>query len=165
MAAAVLYYICLDQSWFCSVWACPLALGWIEDKVHSEASVLVSQPSDPLKEKEFIVQMLACHLLLYESHSPQQNSIRKAKLVMLLNLIFLFFFFPHNFLPLLHRLKCFEFSSVSIEFKWFFNGTKCKWMDQRCFLSLCSQDTGLEKQRCLHSQSCWLSFSWRKINV
>lgn len=99
MAAAVLYYICLDQSWFCSVWACPLALGWIEDKVHSEASVLVSQPSDPLKEKEFIVQMLACHLLLYESHSPQQNSIRKAKLVMILNLIFLFSFSPIIFSP------------------------------------------------------------------
>lgn len=74
-------------------------------------------------------------------------------------------FFPHHFLSLLHRLKSFEFSGVNIEFEWFFKGTKCKWMDQRCFLSLCIQDTGLEKQRYLHFQSCWLSSSWRKINA
>lgn len=69
--------IILNLPWPISVsftmWVCPLALRWIDGKFHSEASVLISQPSDPLKEKEFLAQILACHLLLCESCSPQKD--------------------------------------------------------------------------------------------
>lgn len=79
----------------CTVWACPLTLRRVVDKFHSEASVLVSQPSDPLKE--FLVQMLACHLLLLWVTLLEKTSIRKGKLAVLLSLIFLFYFFPFFF--------------------------------------------------------------------
>lgn len=79
------------------MWACPLALRWIDSKFDNEASVLISQPLDPLKEKELLVQKLVCHLLLCESHYPQKTSIRKGKLAMLLSLIFLFYYFSFFF--------------------------------------------------------------------
>lgn len=40
------------------------------EQVHSEASACTSQPSNPAKEKDILVQMLACHLLLCASGSP-----------------------------------------------------------------------------------------------
>lgn len=99
---------------------CP-ALRCTDSKPHKEASVLISQPSDPLKKKELLVQKLVCDILLCESHSPHKTKIKKGKLAMLLGLIFLLLFF-HSFLLLLCKLKCFEFSGVSAEFKWLFKG-------------------------------------------
>lgn len=72
---------------------CPSALRCIDSKFHKEASVLISQPSDPLKKKELLVQKLVCDILLCESHSPHKTSIKKGKLAMLLGLIFLFYYF------------------------------------------------------------------------
>lgn len=128
------------------MWACPLALRWIASKFDNEASVVISQPLDPLKEKELLVQKLVCHLQLCESHYPQKTSIRKGKLAMLLSLIFVFYYFSFFFLPLLCRHKCLEFSDGSTEFKWLFKGKKFKWMEQRYFLYLHSQNTGLENR-------------------
>lgn len=122
-----------------TVWACPLALGWIDGKFHSEASVLISQPSDPLKEKEFLVQILAWHLLLCESRSLQKDQHQEGNISNAIKFNFSHLLFSTIFSPLLHRLKCLEFSDVSIEFKWLFKGNKFKWMKQRYFLSSCTQ--------------------------
>lgn len=69
VAAAVLNYICLELSWF----SCPLALGWIDPRFTMNIRFSsLSQPSDPLKEKEFLIQMLACHCFM--SHTPYNRA-------------------------------------------------------------------------------------------
>lgn len=93
---------------------------------------------------------------------PTKDQHQEGKISDAVKFNFSLFFFFHSFFPLLRRPKCLEFS---IEFKWLFKGNKFKWMEQRYFLSSCSQNTGLEKQRCLHFKCCWLSSLWRKRNV